>query len=110
MSRLPMSRAAAALLRALLNRCGEQRDRILLIDYHSTDWQSLVFVGERHRFELRFTGPDAGRLIDSVSSGLGEAEFSIPGQILADITVEDAPRPAADGSLSLVVEALTIAE
>lgn len=110
MSRLPMSRAAAALLRALLARCGERRDRILLTDYRSTDWQSLVFVGERHRFGLHFTGPQADALLETFRSGLGEAEFAIPGHVLADIAIEGAPERLTDGSVAMTVEALTIAE
>lgn len=110
MSRLPMSKAAAALLRALLSKSGKDRDRILLTEYGSTDWQSLVFVGERHRFELRFAGPRAESLVESVCSELSEEEFAIPGQIVADIALEGAPKRCADGSLEAVIEALTIAE
>ena len=59
MTRLPMSPAAAALLRALLARTGLNRDRILLTDYRSADWQSLTFVGERHEMRFRIPGPNA---------------------------------------------------
>jgi hypothetical protein len=45
MTRLPMSKAGAALLRALLARALADRDRILLTEYRSTDWQSLTFIG-----------------------------------------------------------------
>jgi len=60
--------------------------------------------------ELRVPGPDADRLADRLTEGLAEAEFSITGQIVADIGIE---RPAVrnpDGSISLYLEALTIAE
>jgi hypothetical protein len=40
--------------------------------------------------------------------GLEDAEFSMPGVIVADIAVTDTPRLALDGSTSLTVEALTI--
>lgn len=83
---------------------------IYLTDCRSTDWQSLTFIGERHRLELRFTGPDAEALAESVCSGLGEAEFSIPGQIVADIAVEGRPERLADGSVAIAIEALTIEE
>lgn len=108
MSRLPLSPAAARLLRGLLARCGKHSDRILLIDCQSVDWQSLTFVGERHRLTLRLTGPDSEALRDSLCGGLDEAEVGMPGQILADIVVIGEPERAADGSLTIVIEALTV--
>ena len=42
--------------------------------------------------------------------GLEDAEFSIPGMIVADIAVLGEPKAALDGSTSLVIEALTIGE
>ena len=59
MMKLALSVAAAGLLRALIARAGVDRDRILLTDFRSVDWQSLTFVGERHEMELRIPGPDA---------------------------------------------------
>ena len=88
MMKLAMSPAAAALLRALLARAGVERDRILLTQFRSVDWNSLTFSGER----------------------LDDAEFAIPGQIVADITVAGSPVRSADGSLSIKIEALTVAE
>ena len=110
MTRIPMSRAAASLLRALLSRAGKQSDRILLSECRSVDWQSLTFVGERHNLLLRFTGADARVLVEDFCSGLGDAEFAIPGQIVADIAVLGAPVREADGSISIAIEALTIVE
>jgi hypothetical protein len=43
-------------------------------------------------------------------SGIEDAEFNIPGQIVADINIAGPPVPASDGSTSLSIEALTIAE
>ena len=110
MSRVLMSPAASSLFRALLARSGEGRDRILLTDCRSIDWQSLTFVGERHRLFLRFTGPDAESLFEFVCSGLGEAEFSMPGRIVADIAIEGRPEHLSDGSIAVAIEALTIEE
>ncbi len=50
MNRLMMSCAAAGLLRALIGRACVNRDRFLLTEYRSVDWQSLTFIGERHQF------------------------------------------------------------
>ena len=67
MTGLPMSRAGAALLRALLTRALVDRDRILLTKIHSTDWQSLTFVGERHAIGLRIGGLDAAAIATRVT-------------------------------------------
>ena len=110
MMKLALSTAAAGLLRALVARAGINRDRILLTDFRSTDWQSLTFIGERHEMDLRIPGPDAQLLTARMSDGLAEAEFAIPGQIVADIGLARPPVRNSDGSISLHIEALTIAE
>ena len=110
MMKLALSPAAAGLLRALIARAGIDRDRILLTEFRSTDWQSLTFVGERHELELRLPGPDANGLAERMTAGIAQAEFSIPGQIVADIELERPPIRNIDGSVSLHIEALTISE
>ena len=110
MNRLPMSNAAAALLRALLNRASISRDRILLTNYRSVDWQSLTFVGERHELAFRVPGPGAEEIYRSLTDDLGKTELALPRQIVADIVVYGAPAYEADGSVSFAIEALTIAE
>lgn len=110
MMKLALSPAAAGLLRALIARAGINRDRILLTNFRSIDWQSLIFIGERHEMELRVPGPNADRLAELLTAGLADAEFTIPGQIVADIGLERPPVHNADGSISIYIEALTIAE
>ena len=110
MMKLALSAAATGLLRALLARAGINRDRILLTEFRSTDWQSLTFVGERHELELRIPGPGARSLCARLTSGLEDAEFAIPGQIVADICLHRPPLDTSDGSISLFIEALTINE
>ena len=110
MMKLALSPAAAGLLRALLARAGIDRDRILLTEFRSTDWHSLTFMGERHEMELRVPGPDADALVARLTDGLADAEFRIPGQVVADIALERPPLHNADGSISLHVEALTVVE
>ena len=105
-----MSPAASALLRALTARAGVARDRILLTDAHSIDWRSLTFDGERHHLSLRLPGRDSLSSVERMCAGLSEAEFSIPGVLVADIGVLGTPQRAADGSTELTIEALTIAE
>jgi hypothetical protein len=110
MMRIHMSVAAAGLLRSLLARAGVSHNRILLIESRSTEWQSLTFAGERHEMCLRVPGPDASEIVASVTSGLEDAEFSIPGQIVADIGLAKPLRRESDGSITIELEALTIAE
>ena len=105
-----MAPSASALLRALIGRAAVPRDRILLTDVHSVDWQSLTFTGERHQLQLRVVGTDSSAVVERMCGGLEDAEFSIPGVIVADIAVAGKPRCALDGSTVLTIEALTISE
>ena len=109
MNSLPLSRAAAGLFRALIHRVGEARHRILLIEAVSTDWQSLTFTGERHRFALRITGRGAGNVAGTLTDGLADAEFEIAGHIVADIAASPAI-DEPDGSVLVRIEALTVAD
>lgn len=108
MIRVLMSSAAAGLLRAILARAGVPRERVLLTEIRSVDWQSLTIVGERHEIALRIPGPSAAAVAESLCNGLAEAEFAIPGQIVADIVLADGPSECADGAVTLSIEALTV--
>ena len=110
MTRLMLSPAALGLLRALIVRAGVAREQVLLSDWRSTDWQSLTFVGERHEIRLRILGPGAARAAERLLDGLADAEFAIPGQIVADIAAIGPLEARADGSTELALEALTISE
>jgi len=110
MMKLALSTAAAGLLRAILARAGIDRDRILLTEFRSVDWQSLTFVGERHEMELRVPGPGADLIADRLTDGLADAEFAIPGHIVADVAVVGTLQSASDGSTVVKLEALTISD
>ncbi len=110
MMKLALSPAAAGLLRALIARAGIDRNRILLTQFRSIDWQSLTFIGERHEMEVRIPGPDADLVAARLTDGLADAEFSIPGQLVADIALNRPPTANRDGSVTLHIEALTIAD
>ena len=105
-----LSVAASGLLRALLARTGVDRDRILICGWTSVDWQSLTLIGERHEATFRITGSGAERVAAMIANGLEEAEFVIPGQILADIALAGAPLRQPDGSILISIEALTVGE
>jgi hypothetical protein len=110
MMRLAMSPAAASLLRSILRRAGIERDRILLTEFHSTDWQSLTFIGEQHQIRLRIPAPGAREIASSLVNGLSSDEFSIPGHFVADIALAGEPERQPDGSIALSIEALTVEE
>ena len=71
MLKITMSPAASNLIRALIARAGVPRDRILLTDVQSTDWQSLTLTGERHQLEL------ANAITLPVDQGLQSASFDL---------------------------------
>ena len=110
MNRMAMYPAALAVLRALVARAGVSRDRILLSDSKSVEWNSLTFTGERHQLELRVPGPDSMIVLERMCDGLEDAEFNLRGLIVADIVVTDGPHQATDGSATLTIEALTVAD
>ena len=110
MTRLNISPAASAVFRALAGRAGVPRNRILLTEVASVEWRSLTFTGERHEIRLRVPGPDSIGIVRRMCAGLPEAEFSIPGILVADIEVLGAPTDRADGSVELTIEALTITD
>ncbi|HEX6741345.1 MAG TPA: hypothetical protein VF079_06070, partial [Sphingomicrobium sp.] len=93
-----------------LARAGNDRNRILLTELRSTDWQSLTFVGERHQIRLRVAGPGAEVLTNRLTAGIEDAEFAVPGHIVADILLAGRPQRDGDGAILVELEALTIAE
>lgn len=110
MMTMPMSRAAATLLRALVARAKVNENRILLSDVRSIDWQSLTFTGERHVISLRVLGPNAAAAVGRLTGGIEAADFPMRGQFVADIVVFGSPETHADESISITIEALTVAE
>lgn len=105
--RPPLSPAASGLLRRVMERAAIERDRIILTSYRSTDWHSLTFSGERHEISLLLTGPGARAGAERLLAQLADTEWRIPGSIVADVVL-DRQAEAADGSIALALEALTI--
>jgi len=104
-----LSSAGGALMRALLARANDDRRRILLTSWMSVDWQSLTFVGERHMASFSLSEPDAHGLAGRWLDGIEEAELPLGGgRFVADIKVTNRSAPAADGSVVVELEALTL--
>jgi hypothetical protein len=59
---------------------------------------------------LRIPGAGSGMLAERLCDGLEDAEFSIPGQIVADVAVRAGPRRDTDGAATIAIDALTIEE
>lgn len=110
MMKLALSPAAACLLRAIINRAGVDRSRVLLGEFKSIDWQSLTFIGERHEISLRITGADATAVAQRITADLEDDDFAIPGHIVADVRLAQPPIHHRDGAVSLFIEALTLQE
>jgi hypothetical protein len=111
MSRPMLSAAGAALLRMLLDRAADDRQRFLLSSWTSVDWQSMTFNGERHRAAFRLTGPDAMQVARRWTDGLEDAEFDLgPTRFLAEIAVSDGPVDHGADGVTLALEALTLAD
>ena len=107
--RSPLSSAAAALLRSLLARTGLDQNRIVVGRFHSVDWQSLTFTGERHEITLRIAGPDAARALGLLRDGLAEAEWALEGHVVAEILIVG-EEVEPDGSILVDLEALTLSD
>lgn len=62
-----------------------------IVESHARPWASVTFTGTRHRLRCRGVMP----------AGIEDAEFSLPGHIVADITAR------AEGEW-ITIEGLTI--
>ena len=85
------------------------RIRVLLSKFCPVDWQSLTFTGERHEIGLRLLGPDAAGALARLRDGLADAEWALPGHVVADIVIV-ATSPVDDPSIEVTLEALTLSD
>lgn len=82
--------------------------RFVVTDSRARDWASASFSGERHHFVCTADDGDALALIAPLRSLLVEAEWRLPGHIVADVTVE--PDDSDGHGRTLVIEILTVAD
>ena len=93
------------LLRQILARAGEPCE---VPRTASRPWCSALFQGRRHSITLRIDGADAAARRRALVHGIGEAEWTLHGHFVADVTVDDI-RSSADGE-EVDLSALTIEE
>ena len=109
MMKLAMSAAAAGLLRALLARAGS-----IAIGFCLRIPLGRLAIADLRRRAPRdrpaHSRPGRGAVAALLTDGLEDAEFAIPGQIVADIAVGRRRRRAAATAPSLEIEALTVGE
>lgn len=74
--------ALAGLVRALRRRDGGM---LVLLEGASTPWASATFTGGRHRLAVRCEGADGAGRAAILAAGIEEAEFAIPGHLVAEI-------------------------
>lgn len=93
---------AEGLRRALLKRCGG----IEFVATRMERWASVTFTGGRHELICRIAGADCLASASRFCAGIGEAEFELPGHIVADIAVTSLLADDRDAWITL--EALTV--
>ena len=60
-----------------------------LLTHEETAWSSITFAGTRHELMLDFNGTEAIIAGEDFIADLPEHEFRIPGQIVADATIQE---------------------
>lgn len=70
-------------------------------------WCSATFIGAQHRIMLQLTGDNAAQQAGALAAKLREAEFTLRGHIVADLSVDEV-RVEEDGTARLSLAVLTI--
>lgn len=91
------------LLQQLAERAG---DAVTVERATSRPWASALFQGRRHIIVLHLTGADASGRCARFVQGIEEAEWSLSGHFVADITIDE--RLATREGERVEVSALTI--
>jgi hypothetical protein len=108
MNRPRMTAYATALLRQLLQRAGEDRNRIFLSRWSTVDWQSLTLEGERHEATFVVSGDLPAEFAALWLAGVADADFDLPRGFVAEIEVTSPPLARPDGKVEVEIAALTL--
>lgn len=71
-----------------------------------TPWASATFIGARHGLTLVLRGEDAAARARELATQLPEAQFALPGHLVADLVVDAITEEA--GEVRLLLSVLTI--
>lgn len=93
------------LLRQIVTRAGTPCH---VLRTASRPWCSALFEGRRHSITLRIDGADAAARQHGLVDGIGDAEWTLHGHFVADISIDDI-RSSDDGA-EVELSALTIEE
>lgn len=88
-----------------LSRCCDGLAELRLRQTQSSEWQSLLFDGARHRITIELGGERPMAAAEAIRAAVA-TPFDIPGHLIADIRVA-AAEPDHEAP-TLVVEALTV--
>ncbi len=80
----PRTTSGQRLALALFDRAGPLAR---LVRHGETQWSSATFTGSRHTFVLRFEGAEAVEAAEHLTAAIGDADFTIQGALIADISV-----------------------
>ena len=108
MSRVRGPDPHSALIPALAKHLSPAEVQVL--DSHETGWASATFTGARHSFSLAISGTGAGDAVAKLEREIGEAEFELPGHLVADIlvTARRTDWHVSPPVIRIEVEALTV--
>jgi hypothetical protein len=98
--------AHGRLIEALLKLGGPDSEAT---DASLRSWCSATFIGAQHELTLVLRGADALSRAMTLADALPEAEFRIPGHVVADLAVDELMHDK-DGEASLRLTVLTIEE
>lgn len=73
------------LIAALVEKVGED---CVANDARLTSWASATFIGARHDVTLVLHGADAAVRAEALAATLPDADFVLPGHIVADLAVD----------------------
>ncbi|CAN5200425.1 hypothetical protein BH10PSE13_BH10PSE13_25360 [soil metagenome] len=92
------------LIAALIDKAGGD---CAVADATLTPWASATFIGARHGITLILRGGDAAVRAEALTAMLPDADFAIPGHIVADLA-PDAITAIGAEEVRLVLSILTI--
>ena len=95
----------ALLLNAVLDLAGPHAE---LVSHAERPWASVTFAGSRHVVTLAFAGAAGVAAGEACAEALGEHEFAIPRQIVADANVIGMLHEAQPARLVLDAELLLV--